>query len=33
MFEGFERHTIETEDADIASFVGGSVPPLLLLRG
>src|SRR5205823_6363802 len=33
MFEGFERHTIETEDADIASFVGGSEPPLLLLRG
>ena len=33
MFEGFERHDIETEDARIASFVGGSGPPLLLLHG
>jgi haloacetate dehalogenase len=33
MFEGFERHEIETEDARIASFVGGSGPPLLLLHG
>ena len=33
MFEGFERHDIETEDARIASFVGGGGPPLLLLHG
>src|SRR5690606_40731341 len=28
MFEGFERHDVETEGATIASFVGGSGPPL-----
>jgi pimeloyl-ACP methyl ester carboxylesterase len=33
MFEGFERHDVETEGATIASFVGGSGPPLLLLHG
>src|SRR2546429_8225305 len=33
MFEGFERHDIDTEDARIASFIGGSGPPLLLLHG
>ena len=33
MFEGFERHEIDTEDARIVSFIGGSGPPLLLLHG
>ena len=33
MFEGFERHDIDTEDARIVSFIGGSGPPLLLLHG
>jgi haloacetate dehalogenase len=33
MFEGFERHDIETDEARIASFIGGSGPPLLLLHG
>jgi hypothetical protein len=31
MFEAFERDDIDTEDARIASFIGGSWPPLLLL--
>jgi haloacetate dehalogenase len=33
MFEGFEKHDIETGDAQIACFVGGRGPPLLLLHG
>jgi haloacetate dehalogenase len=33
MFEGFERHDVETDEARIASFIGGSGPPLLLLHG
>src|SRR6266536_190557 len=33
MFEGFEQHDIDTEDARIVSFIGGSGPPLLLLHG
>lgn len=33
MFEGFERHDVEVEDARIASFIGGSGPALLLLHG
>jgi haloacetate dehalogenase len=33
MFEGFEQHVIDTEDARIVSFIGGSGPPLLLLHG
>jgi len=33
MFEGFERHDIQTEGATIASFMAGSGPPLLLLHG
>ncbi|MCC8978174.1 alpha/beta fold hydrolase [Bradyrhizobium acaciae] len=33
MFEGFERHDVETDGATIASFIGGSGPPLLLLHG
>jgi haloacetate dehalogenase len=33
MFEGFERHDIDTEDARIVSFIGGRGPPLLLLHG
>lgn len=33
VFEGFERHGIDTEDARIVSLIGGSGPPALLLRG
>ena len=33
MFEGFKRDDINTEEAWIAAFVGGSGPPLLLLHG
>ena len=33
MFEEFERHEIDTEDATIVSLIGGSGPPLLLLHG
>lgn len=33
MLPGFERHDIPTDGATIASFIGGSGPPLLLLHG
>ncbi|MDH2344086.1 alpha/beta hydrolase [Bradyrhizobium sp. SSUT77] len=33
MLDGFRRYNIQTEDATIASFIGGSGPPLLLLHG
>ncbi len=33
MFNDFERRDIETEGAQIACFIGGSGPPLLLLHG
>ncbi|WP_143198836.1 alpha/beta hydrolase [Bradyrhizobium sp. NAS80.1] len=33
MFNGFERHEIQTDGATIAAFMAGSGPPLLLLHG
>jgi haloacetate dehalogenase len=33
MLDGFQRYDVQTEGATIASFVGGSGPPLLLLHG
>lgn len=33
MLDGFQRYDVQTEDATIASFIGGSGPPLLLLHG
>ncbi|QOZ67305.1 alpha/beta fold hydrolase [Bradyrhizobium arachidis] len=33
MLDGFQRYDVQTEDATIVSFIGGSGPPLLLLHG
>lgn len=33
MFEGFERHRIETDEVEINAVRGGSGPPVLLLHG
>jgi len=33
MLDGFHCHDVQTEDATIAAFIGGSGPPLLLLHG
>ena len=33
MFEGFERHTVETSDNEIVVRIGGSGPAVLLLHG